>query len=816
MRHGHVVAVCIAAVALLPGCREGLRRRADAIRLVDLYRPEAPSAAAPEAPARVSPGSEWRFAAALPPVPLPGPPLPGPAVPPAPPWAPGPGVAGLKVLGERLVGRSVSTIPIVHLRRPRTDDRDVLHEVQVRMRSSAAGTLSVLFRNTDEVDFAQEVALAPIIPWPLNSPVVAGEMRTYVLRTTASIPIGSRHLLLRPAEVAGADFEIESVRVVSRREHLAGIRSGIGWQGLGEVYRETLVARAPDALRFDVKLPARPRMPLAVGTIEQGPVTFEVAVLDRRRPDGEIVARRTVTTPHRWETMNVDLAPWAGRDVTLSLALSAEARGALGFWGAPAIHDAVSRASDRDGERPQGVIFIWADTLRRDHLPFYGYARPTAPVLARLAAEGTVFEDCVAQASWTKASGPSMMTSLYPTSTGVQSFNDVLPSSATTLAEVFRREGRATLALTSIPFVGKFSAMHQGYEELHEAPSLSGGPGPSDPRLLGGRAVKTARAAVDRLLPWLDEHRDVPFFVLLHVADPHSPFKPEPPYDTLFADPAGRAEHERQMQVVQPKIKNPNMRPRLMPSRQDLQAAGLDPDRYVAYEKDWYDGSIRAMDTEIGRLLERLRELDLDRRTLIVFTSDHGEEFLEHGRMFHQQSVYGELANVPLFFWWPGVVPAGKRVGATVQSIDTMPTLLELSALAPPAEIQGASLVPFLRTGAHPLWPRPAITEASGRVTPTDHEPDESFAISLDGWKLVHHPKRAAGRPEFELFDRRQDPLDGKDVAGQHPERVARLARELQAWRKRAESMRVKPDAQLAGTLSAEEIERLRALGYIQ
>ena len=101
-------------------------------------------------------------------------------------------------------------------------------------------------------------------------------------------------------------------------------------------------------------------------------------------------------------------------------------------------------------------------------------------------------------------------------------------------------------------------------------------------------------------------------------------------------------------------------------------------------------------------------------------------------------------------------------------------------------------------------------------MAPTDAEPDESFAIALDGWKLVHHPKRAPGRPEYELFDRKQDPLDQKDLAAQHPEIVERLQKEMQAWRKRAESMKVKPDSQLAGTLSAEELERLRALGYVQ
>ena len=222
------------------------------------------------------------------------------------------------------------------------------------------------------------------------------------------------------------------------------------------------------------------------------------------------------------------------------------------------------------------------------------------------------------------------------------------------------------------------------------------------------------------------------------------------------------------------------------------------------------------MDTELGRVVERLRELGLDRRTLVVFTSDHGEEFLEHGKTFHQQTVYGELANVPLFFWWPGHVPAGKRIPDMVESIDIMPTLLELSGARAPAGIQGASLVPFLRGERNPAWPRPAVTEAAGRTAATEEEVEESFAIAMDGWKLVHHPRRPPGRPEYELFDRRQDPLDQKDLAPTHPDIVERLAKELQAWRKLAESMRLKPDSELGGSLSAEELERLRALGYIQ
>jgi arylsulfatase A-like enzyme len=802
--------LCGLAAASLAACRAP-GAPAGPIRLVDLYRPQASetSAAAPALP----PPVEWRFAAAQINAGRPAAPSAAPASK-APAWAAGLGVQGVAVRDGRLVGRTTAAVPILDLVRPPRDDRDVVHEVQVRMRASAGSNLAVALRNTEKVDLPFEADLLPIIPWPFTSPLVPGdEMRTYVLRTTASVPATLRHVLVRPTDAPGATFEIESVRLVSRREHLAGVGAGLGWHGMSEIYREALVARAPDSLRFDLRLPARARLDLALGTIEEAPVTFRVEAREGSKDAGDIVLERTVTVPHRWETASVDLSRLSGRDVSLALTLASETPRALGFWGTPVIRSGPEPGArtDETGDpaRPQGVILIWADTLRRDHLPFYGYARPTTPAVARMAAEGAVFDDCVAQASWTKASGPSILTGLYPTSHGVRSFSDVLPGSATTIAEAYRQAGYATLGLTSIQFVGKFSNLHQGFEELHEQGSFV-------ERQAG--IMKTARSAVDRLLPWLGSHRDAPFFVLLHVADPHSPHKPYPPYDTLFADPRGREEHARELEAVRPFIANANLRRFGMPSREELLRAKIDPDRYVAYEKDWYDGSIRAMDAEIGRLRERLVELGLDRRTLIAFLADHGEEFLEHGRTFHTQRVYGELTNVPLVLWWPGGVPAGKRVGETVELIDVMPTLLELSGLPAPAGIQGASLASLLggNGGARAGWPRAAVTEAAGRPDPGVPQVEESYALSLDGWKLVHHPARPEGRPEFELFDRRKDPLDGADVAAQHPDVVARLARELQAWRRMAEAARLTPDSALAATVSAEELERLRALGYVQ
>jgi hypothetical protein len=492
-------------------------------------------------------------------------------------------------------------------------------------------------RGADPVDFPFEAELAKTFPWPLTTPLVAGDVQTYSLRGSGSVVTrGRRRLLVRPTDRAGATFEIESVRLVTRREHLGEVTSGLSWQGLAEVYREALVARAPETIRFRVRLPSRPRLELAVGTTEEWPVHFRVSA--QNGADETTLTERTVTVADRWEQLTVDLERFGGREVTLSLGLSADKPGRLGLWGAPVVRNVNPRGAGGDKRKPaQGVILVWADALRRDHLDAYGYSRPTAPAVKRLAAEGVLFRDCVSQGAWTKVVGPSLFTSLYPTTHGVANVSDRLPSSATTLAEVFRDAGFATVGLTSISFVG----------------------------------------------------------------------------NTLWADPAGREAYEQQRRAVRPHIAHPNMRRFNVPTRDELVQAGVNPEAYAAYERDWYDGAIREMDGEIGRLRERLSDLGLTGRVVLAFMSDHGYEFLEHGRMFVGHSVYGELTNVPLIVWGPGIISAGKVVEPTVQLVDVMPTLVELAGLQPPSGIQGRSLAAAVREGpsAGRLDPRPAIAE---------------------------------------------------------------------------------------------------------
>jgi len=483
--------------------------------------------------------------------------------------------------------------------------------------------------------------------------------------------------------------------------------------------------------------------------------------------------------------------------------------------------------SDNDafsGETPQGVILIWADALRWDHLKAYGYSRETAPVLNRMAAEGALFHDCLSQATWTLLSTSSLLTSRYVTTHGVvDKFRDELPASATIMPEVFHDAGYATLSFSSVWFIGRHFNMHQGFDESHEFDSR---PKPSG----SIRNTKTAREYVNRLLPWLEAHREVPFFVFLHVFDPHAPYEPYPPYDTLWADPARKKEHEMYIEKVKEFIVGPDAEKRKrkgMPTLKELEKAGIDPDYFISLKKDWYDGSIRGMDTEIGRLLERLEELGLDEKTLVIFISDHGEEFFDHGKVGHGKTVYSELTHVPLIVRWPGGVPEGAEVFETVRTIDLMPTILELCRLPLPEGMQGQSLLPLL--AAAKRTPSESTATSHRNVASTAgqwrNEPAvsekllearDSYAIVLDGWKLNCYIQRNEEPPEYELYDHRKDPLDQVNLADKRPEIVERLAEELKAWKEKAAAARLTPDSELEKKLTSEQLQHLRSLGYIR
>ena len=543
-----------------------------------------------------------------------------------------------------------------------------------------------------------------------------------------------------------------------------------------------------------------------------------------------------MTLPRRWETQRIELAEYAGQQVTLALSLEGDEDGLVGFWGTPVVRNSGARVPPVDDARsearaaladggsttPQGVIVFLGDTLRSDHLDAWGHDRKTAPTLTALAAEGVRFADAISPATWTKVAVPSLLSSVYPASHGIVGMADRLSSSATTMAEAFRGAGYATFATSSVSFTGKLSNVHQGVEVLHERASINNGS-------LGHSSAKTARTYVDRFLTWLDDHYDVPFFAFIHVFDPHDPFEPYPPYDLMWASPTGKEEHEARLEQVGESLGDDRrvgdgnrFGPERFPNREELEAAGVDPDVYAAHQLDWYDGSIRGMDAEIARLMEGLEQRGVAGDTLLAFVSDHGEEFLDHGWGWHGNTVYGEAINVPLMLRWPGVLPAGVVVDATVESLSLMTTLLELSGIPVPETAQGQSLLPMVVSPNDPTafgWvERPAFSERkriASRRERADYDVDQ-YSVVLDGWKLVRNVDPPEGMPEFELYDHADDPLDHNDVTADHPDVVERLTAELVGRLRYVEARKLPTDEDVSEGLSPAELRRLRSLGYIR
>jgi arylsulfatase A-like enzyme len=284
----------------------------------------------------------------------------------------------------------------------------------------------------------------------------------------------------------------------------------------------------------------------------------------------------------------------------------------------------------------------------------------------------------------------------------------------------------------------------------------------------------------------------------------------------MWADPKGREEYLREQELLKKgAVADAFLAQRGMATREELLKAGLDPEAFLRYSKDWYDGSIRGMDAELGRLVERLSDLGLAERTLIAFYADHGEEFHDHGRMWHGQSLYGELLHVPLIFWGPGHVPARLEVKEPVELIDVMPTLLDLCGLRAPKAAQGQSLRPLFSPGGG--WKaRPAIAERQPLGGAEFPGAAETYAIVDGGYKLIHNVVRAPEKPEFELFDFDKDPLDQKDLAAEKPEIVQGLLKRLDVWHRAATAARLPPDSETTQGMSAEQLEQLRSLGYVK
>jgi len=437
--------------------------------------------------------------------------------------------------------------------------------------------------------------------------------------------------------------------------------------------------------------------------------------------------------------------------------------------------------------RPSAVLIV-LDTLRADRLGVYGHERPTSPRIDELADESVVFENAISYGAWTLPSTTALMTGRYPTR---QEWNGTL---ARSLVENLRDSGFQTAAFTEGGYVSHHFGFDRGFEVYRDRDSAIHVSGEedgeaNDPEVAVHRTFSAAR-------DWLRGNADAPFFLLVHTYEVHIPY-----IRTGFARNLPRGE-------LAPKL-NIGENQRIRNGRVKLSR------RESAYLAALYDGGVRVTDGEVGKLVALLDELGIGDQTLVVVTSDHGEDLGDrypHYAAEHGHSLYEELIRVPLIIREAAGSRVAKRVPDTVRSVDVMPTILDLLGVDPP-EGDGRSLVSLMRGEED---------EGRSALSHNLRFGPERIALRSGGFKLILNvspdlsaPPVEPNAPAVEFYDLKRDPGERNNLASHRPPEMARLHNELNKSLERTRTLgqaNFGPRPELALELE----RRLEELGYVQ
>lgn len=534
-------------------------------------------------------------------------------------------------------------------------------------------------------------------------------------------------------------------------------------------------------------LPSYPILERSVANLSTK--TPMVARIEAETEEGIHRSLETVVAPSSgWRDLRLDLGGLGAERVRVRTRLSIDSRdneSELGILGEGRV---IER---RDASQPD-VLLISIDTLRADHLSVYGHSRKTTPNLDRLAARSVRFDRPVTQSPWTLPSVASYLTSRYPRSLGIHfAVRHSIPEEVPTLAELLRDEGYDTACVFANSVMEGDLGFERGFSSF----------------AFGIKHEFHADETTDRALAWLEPRGDRRTFLYAHYMDPHSPY--QPPGDAWRTNP-----FYDESDVTHPPVNNSD----LFYGREEAT-----PER-TALLLRMYDAEIRYADEHIGRLLDALETDGRLDDMLIIVTSDHGEEFDDHGNWNHAITLYDEMLRVPLFVKFPRDEGAGTVVHASTPLLDIVPTILEAAGIS---------------YGHLDIEGRPLGTPAEGTADTEDrelfaetnvHGPVRSCVVTED-WKLIRfelehgywndedvlYQWMKESHPLVSLFDREADPSEQVNLAERRPDVVVSLSQRIQQFRQ-AESAVAPPfESEGDGTPQAdkETLRKLRALGYL-
>jgi arylsulfatase A-like enzyme/cytochrome c-type biogenesis protein CcmH/NrfG len=384
---------------------------------------------------------------------------------------------------------------------------------------------------------------------------------------------------------------------------------------------------------------------------------------------------------------------------------------------------------------------------------FLGSKRGLTPNLDVLAHQGVVFERAYSQAPLTPVSHATIFTGTYPQFHTVTDFGHPLPALLPFVPEILKKSGYHTGAFIGSLILDPKASMAPGFDRGFDVFEAGFHPKRRPDEGRYDTVERRAGDVVQRAISWLGKSRPSPYFLWIHVYDPHAPYDPPAPYDTRFKDP--------------------------------------------------YDGEIAYTDASLGKLFTYLRQRGLYDRSLIMVMSDHGESLGAHGEAMHGIFLYDETIHIPLLFKLPGAVLAGRRVSSRVRLVDVAPTLLSMLSLPLPPTFQGESLVPLMKAS-----PKTASTDLPAYAE-TDY-PHRAF-----GWSALRSLRSGkylyVRAPRPELYDESEDNSDQRNLASSSPAVASTLLSQLNSLREKTSSSR---DNKSEQSLTAEQSEKLAALGY--